>query len=100
MGHVVLSEQPLPSTSLKQVETDSIHMLGFSCFIVLHARLMHLDSWLPSEEDALPRSFVLHIGGKALEELGILSLCHGSEDRGRSPASWVNCTQGKVVRKI
>lgn len=35
---------------------------------------------LRSEEDGLPSSFLLHVGGEALEELGILSLGHCSED--------------------
>ena len=47
---------------------------------------------LCSEEDGLPGSFILDVGGEAFEELGILSLGHGSEDRGWSPASWVYCS--------
>lgn len=35
---------------------------------------------LRSEENGLSSSFLLDIGGKAFEELGILSLGHGSED--------------------
>lgn len=35
---------------------------------------------LCSEEDGLPSSFILDVGGEAFEELGILSLGHGSED--------------------
>lgn len=44
---------------------------------------MCLGSCLPivcSEEDGLPSSFLLDVGGEAFEELGILSLGHGSED--------------------
>lgn len=39
-----------------------------------------LQASLSSEEDGLPSSFVLDVGGEAFEELGILSLGHGSED--------------------
>lgn len=33
----------------------------------------------------------MDIGGEALEELGVLSLSHGPEHGGRSPASWIHC---------
>lgn len=49
-----------------------------------------VTSW-SSEEDGLSGRFLLDVRGEALEELRILPLGHGSEDRGRSPTSWVYC---------
>lgn len=43
-------------------------------------RLGPTHTSLCSEEDGLPSSFLLDVGGEAFEELGIFSLGHGSED--------------------
>ena len=42
------------------------------------------------EEDGFAGRLLLDVGGEALQELGVLPLGHGSEDRGRRPASRVH----------
>lgn len=66
-------------------------------FCAVFKEIHHVPCYLwSSEQDGFAGCFLLHVRGKALEELGVLPLGHSPEHRGRSPATRVHCTHSGV----
>ena len=65
------------------------------CFPFLYFYLISAPLYL--KKYGLSSGFLLHVGGEALQELGVLPLSHRSQDRGWSPTPGVHCTGDKMA---